>query len=192
MHGKVTTSVNVSSLLSKTYRCASILTSLAPFDLTWTPTEVEATLLLRQHFNARTRELLLPLTRYLNTLIPSPAELAASSRLRGSPHQTPTFTPSMASLVTPLESQSPASSRSSLGTSISAAVPRLKPFSRTAFFASLKDHGCPLPFRSAKQRIQFYERWLKCKAFGIWLAKQEEIVGFVLQKEKEGGYSTAP
>ncbi|KAF9500004.1 hypothetical protein BDN71DRAFT_1257282 [Pleurotus eryngii] len=153
--------------------------------------QVEATLLLRQHFNTRTRELLLPLTRYLNTLIPSPAELAASSRLRGSPHQTPTFTPSMASLVTPLESQSPASSRSSLGTSISAAAPRLKPFSRTAFFASLKDHGCLLPFRSAKQRIQFYERWLKCKAFGIWLAKQEEIVRFVLQKEK-GGYSTAP
>ncbi|KAG5221399.1 DUF1630-domain-containing protein [Salix suchowensis] len=151
--------------------------------------QVEATLLLRQHFNTRTRELLLPLTRYLNTLIPSPAELAASSRLRGSPHQTPTFTPSMASLVTPLESQSPASSRSSLGTSISAAAPRLKPFSRTAFFASLKDHGCLLPFRSAKQRIQFYERWLKCKAFGIWLAKQEEIVRFVLQKEK-GGYST--
>ncbi|KAF7424757.1 hypothetical protein PC9H_010068 [Pleurotus ostreatus] len=154
--------------------------------------QVEATLLLAQHFNARTRELLLPLTRYLNTLIPSPAELAASSRLRGSPHQTPTFTPSMASLVTPLESQSPASSRSSLGTSISAAAPRLKPFSRTAFFASLKDHGCPLPFRSAKQRIQFYERWLKCKAFGIWLAKQEEIVRSVLQKEKEGGYGSAP
>ncbi|KAF4571023.1 hypothetical protein EYR40_007507 [Pleurotus pulmonarius] len=158
--------------------------------------QVEATLLLRQHFNGRTRELLLPLTRYLNTLIPSPAELAASSRLRGSPHQTPTFTPtftpSMASLVTPLESQSPASSMSSLGTSISAAMPRLKPFSRTAFFASLKDHGCPLPFRSAKQRIQFYERWLKCRAFGIWLAKQEEIVGSVLQKENEGEYSTAP
>ncbi|KDQ24974.1 hypothetical protein PLEOSDRAFT_1047778 [Pleurotus ostreatus PC15] len=120
--------------------------------------QVEATLLLAQHFNARTRELLLPLTRYLNTLIPSPAELAASS----------------------------------LGTSISAAAPRLKPFSRTAFFASLKDHGCPLPFRSAKQRIQFYERWLKCKAFGIWLAKQEEIVRSVLQKEKEGGYGSAP
>ncbi|KAJ8508725.1 hypothetical protein ONZ45_g9013 [Pleurotus djamor] len=144
--------------------------------------QLEATLCLRQHFNTRTREMLVPLSRYLNTLIPSPAELASSRR--SSPHQTPTFTPSMASLITPSTTnlRSPRTPSPS-GSVTSSHVPRLKPFSRTTFFASLKEYGCPLPFRSTKQRTDFYERWLKSKTFGIWLAKQEEIVQGVLEEK---------
>ncbi|KAI0321763.1 hypothetical protein OF83DRAFT_188447 [Amylostereum chailletii] len=95
---------------------------------------------LRRHFSSRTAALLVPLNRYLNTLIPSPAEI---SREHSAPH-------------------------------------RLRPFSNTHFLASLKAHGTPLPFRSSSKQRQFYEQWLRTPAFGLWLAKQEEIVSRVL------------
>ncbi|KAI0710037.1 DUF1630-domain-containing protein [Earliella scabrosa] len=94
---------------------------------------------LRQHLTSRTTALLVPLQRYLQTLIPTPSE-----------------------------------SRSNL-------VARLKPFHDAAFFASLKAHGSPLPFKSNAKQREFYERWLRTPAFGLWLARQEEVVQGVLQ-----------
>ncbi|KAI0370326.1 DUF1630-domain-containing protein [Pilatotrama ljubarskyi] len=95
---------------------------------------------LRQHFTSRTTALLVPLQRYLQSLIPTPSE-----------------------------------SRSNLANS-----GRLKPFSDAAFFASLKAHGSPLPFKSNAKQKEFYERWLRTPAFGLWLARQEEVVQGVL------------
>jgi hypothetical protein len=57
---------------------------------------------------------------------------------------------------------------------------RLKPFSEAAFFASLKANGSPLPFKSTAKRKDFYEKWLRTRAFGLWLAAQEEVVDRVL------------
>ena len=96
---------------------------------------------LRQHFSSRTNALLVPLQRYLQTLIPTPSE-----------------------------------SRTNLST-----PPRLKPFHDAAFFASLKAHGSPLPFKSSAKQREFYERWLRTPAFGLWLARQEEVVQGVLK-----------
>lgn len=107
--------------------------------------EMEASLDLRRHFCSRTIALLVPLNRYLTTLIPSPAEAASTP---------PT---------------------------ISTCSYQLKPFSMTNFLDSLKVHGSPLPFRSTSKRKEFYERWLKTPAFGLWLGRQEEIVQRVLQ-----------
>ncbi|KDQ59072.1 hypothetical protein JAAARDRAFT_192624 [Jaapia argillacea MUCL 33604] len=105
----------------------------------------EASQLLRRHFSSRTTALLVPLNRYLNTLIPSPAESASS-------------------LTSTL---------------------RLKPFSTSDFFSSLKAHGAQLPFRSKHKQKEFYERWLRTPAFGLWLAKQEEVVQRVLRENAE-------
>ncbi len=104
------------------------------------PVECVASETLRQHFTARTTALLVPLQRYLQTLIPTPTE-----------------------------------SRSPLP-----AGARLKPFHDAAFFSSLKAHGSPLPFKSSSKQREFYERWLRTPAFGLWLARQEEVVQGVL------------
>jgi hypothetical protein len=64
------------------------------------PTGLAASLDLRRHFHARTTELLVPLARYLHTLIPTPAERAAapsSAPLRMRAFNTPAF---LASLTT--------------------------------------------------------------------------------------------
>ncbi|VDB84763.1 unnamed protein product [Peniophora sp. CBMAI 1063] len=94
----------------------------------------EASAVLRRHLSSRTAAMLVPLNRYLNSLIPPPTEAGT----------------------------------------------RLKPFNDAQFLASLKAHGSPLPFRSSSKQKQFYERWLRTPAFGLWLARQEEIVGNVL------------
>src|ERR1700731_412257 len=98
---------------------------------------------LRRHFCSRTTALLVPLHRYLTTLMPSQAEYAESATRRAFP---------------------------------------LKPFNTANFLASLKADGSPLPFRSTKKRVEFYKRWLKTPAFGLWLANQEEVVHHVLQQ----------
>ncbi|KAI0308843.1 hypothetical protein OF83DRAFT_1072912, partial [Amylostereum chailletii] len=103
----------------------------------------QVSLTLRRHFSSRTAALLVPLNRYLNTLIPSPVEI---SRDHSAPH-------------------------------------RLRPFNNTHFLASLKAHGTPLPFRSSSKQRQFYEQWLRTPAFGLWLARQEEIVSRVLMEK---------
>ncbi|KAF8630254.1 hypothetical protein AX15_003031 [Amanita polypyramis BW_CC] len=59
---------------------------------------------------------------------------------------------------------------------------RMKPFNREHFLASLKANGSTLPFRSSRKRIEFYERWLKTPAFGLWLGQQEQIVHVVLKE----------
>ncbi|KAJ7747216.1 hypothetical protein B0H16DRAFT_1675642 [Mycena metata] len=59
-----------------------------------------------------------------------------------------------------------------------------------AFLASLKsgsgaganaNGGAVLPFRSTARRKEFYERWLRTPAFGVWLGMQEGIVQGVLE-----------
>ena len=106
-----------------------------------TPLEQAASEALRRHFTSRTNALLVPLQRYLQTLIPTPSE-----------------------------------SRSNLS-----APARLKPFQDAAFFASLKANGSPLLFKSSSKQRGFYERWLRTPAFGLWLARQEEVVQGVLK-----------
>lgn len=106
---------------------------------------IQASLDLRRHLSSRTNTMLVPLNRYLNTLIPSPTERTTVSGCR-----------------------------------------RLKPFSTVDFFSSLKANGSPLPFKSATKRREFYERWLKTPAFGLWLAQQEEVVHRTLQDKWTG------
>ncbi|KAF8333860.1 hypothetical protein F5887DRAFT_991661 [Amanita rubescens] len=106
-------------------------------------TQLDSSLVLRRHFCSRTRDFLAPLTRYLHTLIPSPAEVTIA-RDTGNI--------------------------------------RMKPFNSEHFFTSLKANGSTLPFRSSRQRTEFYERWLKTPAFGLWLGQQEQIVHVVLKE----------
>ncbi|KAJ7680655.1 hypothetical protein DFH06DRAFT_1163828 [Mycena polygramma] len=110
---------------------------------------LDASLDLRRHFHARTTELLVPLARYLHTLIPTPAERAAAS-----------------------------------SSSLATTELRMRAFSAPAFLASLKSGastGATLPFRSTARRKEFYERWLRTPAFGVWLGMQEGIVQGVLE-----------
>jgi len=114
---------------------------------------MEASLNLRRHFLSRSTQVITPLARYLNTLIPSPTEVKHARKASELP-STPSATPNHGL--------------------------RLKPFNPTNFFASLKTHGSILPFKSTSKRTEFYERWLKSPAFGTWLAQQEQIVQTVL------------
>lgn len=102
-------------------------------------------LLLRRHFTTRSVQFLVPLTRYLNTLIPPHSSAAASPTVSGKPLA-------------------------------------LKSFNRDHFFSSLKTHGSPLPFRSASRQKEFYERWLRSPAFGLWMARQEETINEYLRR----------
>ncbi|KAI0303677.1 hypothetical protein B0F90DRAFT_1626145, partial [Multifurca ochricompacta] len=105
----------------------------------------EASFNLRRHFSSRSAALLVPLNRYLNTLIPRPSETSeADTGLR------------------------------------------LKAFNDVNFFASLKAHGAALPFRSSRKQREFYERWLRTPAFGLWLAHQEEVVEHTLKNARQG------
>lgn len=99
----------------------------------------EPALALRRHFASRTTEFLVPLNRYLNTLIPSPS-----------------------SSMYPTQ--------------------KMRRFNENDFFATLKSHGSPLPFKSNSKQREFYERWLKSPGFGVWLAKQEGLVEAALRQ----------
>jgi hypothetical protein len=153
---------------------------------------VEASMKLREHFCKRTSEMVVPLMRYLNTLIPGPEEVrranerekekeksSSSSRssiygvFGGSHHGNGKVRSSTAA--------SRSTSTSSSTTTSASTSLRLKPFSTTAFLSSLKQYGSPLPFKSSSKRTEFYERWLRTPAFGVWLAMQEERVGEVLR-----------
>ncbi|KAL4064481.1 hypothetical protein J3A83DRAFT_4360982 [Scleroderma citrinum] len=96
---------------------------------------LQASLELRRHFYSRTNAVLVPLNRYLNTLMPSPVERDASPGPR-----------------------------------------HLKLFNLVDFFSSLRSNPSALPFKSSSKQKEFYEKWLKTPAFGLWLARQEEIV----------------
>ncbi|KAJ6498965.1 hypothetical protein C8R45DRAFT_980498 [Mycena sanguinolenta] len=119
---------------------------------------LDASLDLRRHFHARTTEMLVPLSRYLHTLIPTPTERASASTL--------TISSSASSSTVSSKTTEPL---------------RMRPFSAPAFLASLKTGtGAALPFRSTARRKEFYERWLRTPAFGVWLGMQEGIVQSVL------------
>ena len=81
--------------------------------------------------------MLVPLNRYLKTLMPSPAERESGKA-------------------------------------------RLRPFSSRDFLASLKKESLALPFKSTSKQKEFYERWLRSPAFGMWLARREEEIEAVL------------
>ena len=100
---------------------------------------MEASLNLRRHFLSRSAQLITPLARYLNTLIPSPSEVKHARKASEFPSTT-TTTPTSSSTA-----------QKNLGL-------RLKPFNPANFFASLKTHGSILPFKSTRKKIEFYER----------------------------------
>lgn len=102
---------------------------------------MQASLDMRRHFCTRTNAILVPLNRYLNTLMPSPSECSTGKA-------------------------------------------RLKPFSTSGFFASLKKSPSALPFKSSSKQKEFYDRWLRSPAFGLWLAHQEEVIGAVLCEKR--------
>lgn len=131
-------------------------------------TELEASEALREHFASRTTAFLVPLQRYLNTLIPTPADRSAP----------PTPTPSSANFHSPAGTVQSGTRRPFVQAQL-----RMKPFNESAFFASLKANGSPLPFKSSAKRREFYERWLRTNAFGVWLAGQEEVVNKVLAQD---------
>ncbi|KAN0093280.1 hypothetical protein V8E55_004064 [Tylopilus felleus] len=59
---------------------------------------------------------------------------------------------------------------------------RLKPFSPSDFFVSLKKSPSALPFKSSSRQREFYNKWLRSPAFGLWLARQEEVIGALLRE----------
>ncbi|KAF4613826.1 hypothetical protein D9613_007981 [Agrocybe pediades] len=164
---------------------------------------MDASLALRRHFCSRSTQLITPLARYLNTLIPSPSEVhharktstmgnyqgLSSSASLGNVSMSSTSANFPTTISTPslVSSNAPRSASPYIGggdgkrNSNARRQPlRLKPFNSTHFFASLKAHGSVLPFKSTSKRTEFYERWLKSPAFGAWLAQQEQIVQSVL------------
>lgn len=68
----------------------------------------------------------------------------------------------------------------------SASALRMRSFNQGHFLESLKlkSNVAQLPFRTGKQR-EFYERWLRSPAFGLWVAQQEEVVNAMLVKDIE-------
>ncbi|KAF9048763.1 hypothetical protein BJ165DRAFT_1579964 [Panaeolus papilionaceus] len=159
-----------------------------------TKSRIDASIALRRHFCSRSTQLLTPLARYLNTLIPKPNEVLHAKKSMGFPNSpllpnsasaSPALSPSTSmrsnghpnlnSSTPPIPSSASFSSRSGL---------RLKPFNNANFLASLKTNGSLLPFKSTNKRTEFYERWLKSPAFGAWLAQQEQIVQDVLNEQQ--------
>ncbi|KAJ7268651.1 hypothetical protein B0H12DRAFT_1229565 [Mycena haematopus] len=154
---------------------------------------LDASLDLRRHFHARTTEMLVPLSRYLHTLIPTPTERAsASASASASTLTVSSFASASSSKTTASSTSKTTSTASSSSKTASSSTPkppeplRMRP---PAFLASLKTGagaslktgpGAALPFRTTARRKEFYERWLRTPAFGVWLGMQEGIVQGVL------------
>ena len=122
--------------------------------------------ILRQHFASRANGLLVPLNRYLTSLIPTPNSSPAI----------PTHVPDPAR-------DTPSESRPHAARSVSAGpiqAQRMAPFNSSDMLASLQRYGSPLPFKSAAKRRKFYERWLRTNAFSAWLMREEDTVMRVL------------
>lgn len=83
----------------------------------------------------------------------------------------------------PLGTSSPASS-ATLTPAPTPATPRLAPFSEKAFLANLKPLA--LPFKSGGKAKEFYARWIRSPAFGVWIGRQEEAVERVLGARAAG------
>lgn len=145
---------------------------------------MDASLALRRHFCSRSTQLIAPLARYLNSLIPSPTEV---HHARKATMTLSTYTPTLSSssfndspAASPMSTYSSPAFKSSIsGTSISSSTPsgspyigakghgplQLKPFNTAHFFASLKAHGTTLPFKSTSKRTEFYERYIPVRIF---------------------------
>lgn len=162
-----------------------------------TKTEAEASRALREHFSGRTAALLVPLNRYLNTLLPAPPTRSAVSAAPPPPSTAALASASFTSFTSlasgastsfasgpsaapsPMPSPTPLAATAPAGYAPAPAGPaRLKPFSTPAFLASLSAPGAaaPLPFKSSARRREFYARWVRSPAFALWLARQEEVV----------------
>ena len=112
----------------------------------------------------RASEVLGPLNRYFTSLVRN-SDLPVL------------LTPSTDTSVLP----SPASHRKS--DSIAPNV--LGSFVDVDFLTSLRTHGTILPFRSKAKQKEFYERWLKSPAFGIWLAERDADTRTALKGKKK-------
>lgn len=123
--------------------------------------------LLRQHFAARARALLVPLNRYLTTLMPIQPS-ASTLSITGNSSPASTFQANAQRQRARAES-----------------TERLAPFSTVDMMASLEKNGSPLPFKSSSRRREFYQRWLRTPAFGAWLVREEEVVNRVLAERRE-------
>lgn len=125
-------------------------------------TRAHASKLLRQHFAGRATALLVPLNRYLTSLIPTPATSPVP----------PTTVPIQAGAVKTEEVPR-------------SAQQRMAPFHASKLLESLKQNGTPgLPFRSSSKQQEFYERWMRTNTFSAWLMREEEIVNGVLAERQ--------
>ena len=141
--------------------CYSAVATIAPAPpLMWLrdPLEARAVQQLRLHFARRASEVLVPLNRYCTSLISSSSSTAVSSAA--------TSSRSLSLSSSKQDNTHP--------------PPSLPSFHPSAFLASLKQHGSPLPFRSRTKQKEFYERWLKSPAFGVWMRERDEEFRMVL------------
>ena len=129
--------------------------------------------LLRQHFASRANGLLVPLNRYLTSLIPTPNSSPAIPAQVPEPSRSTT----QAGRTDVASGKNPAS------------VPaqRMAAFNPSDMLASLQRYGSPLQWKSTARRKEFYERWLRTNAFSAWLMREEGIVTRVLA-ERAGSY----
>jgi hypothetical protein len=159
------------------------------------PERLRVSDLLRQHFAARATALLVPLNRYLTSLIPTPSttplvpqetpsQLARGSSARvtvtaagiGSTSRAPVRPPQPTTTTTPIMPTMP---------NQPAQRQKMAAFSPNDMLASLQKYGSPLPFKSQSRQREFYERWMRTNAFSAWLMREESIVERVLAERLE-------
>ncbi|KZT73133.1 DUF1630-domain-containing protein [Daedalea quercina L-15889] len=116
--------------------------------------------------------------RASTTELDSPSVASAALSSGTSAYYTPRSTTSNA--YAPLGTGSPASSAT-----LTPAMPRLAPFSEKAFLTNLKPLA--LPFKRSGKAKEFYGRWIRSPAFGVWIGRQEEAVERVLAGARAGG-----
>ena len=51
-----------------------------------------------------------------------------------------------------------------------------KTFNRQEFLNAVENDHTVLPFRTKRKRREFYEQWLNSPSFGLWIARQEEMM----------------
>lgn len=126
--------------------------------------ELRASFALRRHFCSRSTDLIAPLARYLNSLIPSPQEV---SRARSSKD------PNLR--LKPFSSQSFFASLKANGCTLpfKSAAKRVQFYERCVCMRHTTAGGSMV-------LIGVSDRWLKSPGFGVWLARQEAIVQDIL------------
>ncbi|PVF98053.1 DUF1630-domain-containing protein [Serendipita vermifera] len=160
--------------------------------------------LLRQHFAARATALLVPLNRYLTSLIPTPipapsvpqgpqgtpSQRAGGSSIRGRAGTGPTTAlPStkQAASVRPPATTTTTTTSTTPDPTPTPTKQKMAAFNPTDMLASLQKHGGSplLPFKSQSRQREFYERWMRTNAFGAWLMREESIVERVLAERQD-------